>query len=115
MEDWGADYLPVTSRPLIFLFRNAPGLQIKHVMLGWRVCRAKFARKMFVSYEFSYEKCSEISPIFLSLYFVGEKNSRKIPAKCPAQFPFKASKTFYQRASAGAQGECNDFEKNGNA
>ena len=45
------------------------------------------ARKKELSYEFSYKECSEISPKFVSLYFVGEKISCKIPAKFPAEFP----------------------------
>ena len=37
---------------------------------------------------------------FLSLYLVGPKESRKIPAKSPAKFPYQKSKKVHRRASA---------------
>ena len=40
-----------------------------------------------------------------SLYSVGQKKSRKIPAKFPTKFPCEKSKKVHRRASAGAQGE----------
>ena len=33
------------------------------------------------------ENAPKLSPMFLSLYFMGPKKSRKIPAKFPAKFP----------------------------
>ena len=71
------------------------------------MCRVNFARKIFLTYEFSYEKCSEIFSEFLSLYFVGQRKSRKIPAKSPTKFPCEKIKKIHRRASAGAQGENN--------
>ena len=64
------------------------GQKSTYILLRWRVCRVNFARKIFVlSYDFSYEKCSEISPEILSLYSVGQEKSSKIPAKFPTKFP----------------------------
>ena len=45
--------------------------------LRWHICRAKFGTKdFFSSYEFSYEKCSEIFPEIFEALFCG---SEKIP------------------------------------
>ena len=75
----------------------------RHFMLRWRVCRAKLARNTFLSYEFSYEKCSEISPNFFSLYLVGpEKSSETHKISCKISLRKPKS---HRRASAGAQGE----------
>ena len=61
---------------------------------------------MFLSYEFSYEKCSECFPnIFEPFNFVGPKKSpAKFPPKFPPNFPAKTIK-IHRRASAGAQRE----------
>ena len=57
---------------------------------------------IFLSYEFSHEKCSDICPeMFEPLFCVGLEKSRKI---IPAKFPCPKSKN-HARASAGAQGE----------
>ena len=76
-------------------------------------CKIKVARlqsefctkDFFLSYEFS---CPEIFPEFLSLSSVGQKKSRKIPAKFPTKFPkfpCEKSRKIHRRASAGAQRE----------
>ena len=49
---------------------------------------------MFLIYEFSYEKCSEIFLKMLSLYSVGQKKSCKVPATFPTNFPAKNLKEF---------------------
>ena len=44
--------------------------------------------RSFSSYEFSYEKCSEIFPeIFEPLFFGSEKNPGKFPTNFPLNFP----------------------------
>ena len=75
--------------------------------------QSEFCTKdFFSSYEFSYEKCSDIFPEFFEPLFCG---SEKIPAKFPTKFPKfpgEKSKKNHRRASAGAQGEKsspNDF------
>ena len=70
------------------------------LLLKWHVCRANFARKIFIEPRISYEKYSEISPKLLSLSFVRKK---KNPTQFP-QFPCEKSKKNHQRAFAGAQG-----------
>ena len=74
---------------------------------GWHVCRTKLALNIcFLRHEFSHERCSEFfSPKILSLYFVGQKKSRKNPAEFPAKFPSPKSKKIHRQASAGAPGE----------
>ena len=58
--------------------------------------QSEFGTKdLFLIYEFSYEKCYEMLPEMLSLYFCGWEKIRKIPAK----FPTQDSKTFHRRAS----------------
>ena len=58
------------------------------VSLGWHVCRVNFVTKDFLSYEFSYEKCSEIFPgIFEPLFCGSEKNPGKFPPNFPLNFP----------------------------
>ena len=54
--------------------------------------------------KFPTKDALKISPKVLSLYFVGPKQSHKIPAKFPTNFPCKKSKV-HRQASAGAQGE----------
>ena len=44
-------------------------------MLRWHVCRVNFARKIFLSHEFSYEKCSEIFPEIFEPLFCGSEKS----------------------------------------
>ena len=90
-----------------FCFENCSPTKARndtHKLLRWHVCRANFARKTFLSYELSYEKCSEIFPEFFGPLFCGSEKSRKIPAKYPAKFPCKKLKT-HRWASAGEQGE----------
>ena len=65
----------------------------------------KLARNIFLSYEFSHEKCSENFPEIFEPLFCGSEKSRKIPAKIPTKFPSQKSKKIHRRASAGAQGE----------
>ena len=49
--------------------------------LRWHVCRANFARMIVIELRMSCEKCSKLSPKFLSLYSVGPtkipQNSRQ--------------------------------------
>ena len=53
--------------------------------------QSEFCTKEFLlSYEFSYEKCSEIFPKIVEPLFCG---SRKVPAKFPNKFPCEKSKT----------------------
>ena len=70
----------------------------------------EFCTKIFLSYEFSYEKCSEISPEFFEpLFCVSEKNpakSRKFPPNFPPNFPnFPAKNKKNHRRASAAQGE----------
>ena len=51
--------------------------------LGWHICRTELARKISLSYEHSYEKCSEIFLEIVELYLWVRKN----PAKSPPNFP----------------------------
>ena len=55
-----------------------------NILLRWHVCRVNFARKIFSSHVFSYEKCSEIFPENFEPLFCG---SEKIPGKFPPNFP----------------------------
>ena len=61
-------------------------------------------QRFISNYEISHEKCSETSPNFLSLHFVGPKKFRKFPPDFPQNFPPK-NKRIHRRASARAQGE----------
>ena len=71
-------------------------------MLRWHVCRVNFARKIFFELRYLLTKNAPNFPRnCLSLYSVGQKKSRKIPAK----FPCKNQKKNHRRASAGAQAE----------
>ena len=61
--------------------KHAPPSQTASLKIGtclrWHVCRVNFARKIFfLSHEFSYEKCPEISPESFEPLFCG---SEKIP------------------------------------
>ena len=62
-------------------------------------------KDFFRGTNFLTKNAPKFSPKFSSLYFVGPKKSRKIPAKFPAKFPSQKSKKFHWRASAGAPGE----------
>ena len=62
-------------------------------------------KDFFRGTNFLTKNAPKFSPKFLSLYFVGQKKSRKIPGKFPAKFPSQKSKKIHQRASAGAPGE----------
>ena len=66
-------------------------------------------KDFFWGTNFLTKNAPNFSPKILSLYFVGQKKSRKIPAKFPAKFPSPKSKKIHRRASAGAPGE--DFCK----
>ena len=56
--------------------------------LRWHVCRANFARKIFLSYtNFLTKNVLKFPPKCLCLYSVGQKKSRKILAKFPTKFP----------------------------
>ena len=74
-------------------------------LFKWHGCRVNFARKIFFSYEFSYEKCSDISSKCLEPLFGVSEKSREIPSKFPIKFPSEKAKKNHRRASAGAQGE----------
>ena len=59
-------------------------------LLGWRVCRTKFAQKMFFELRnFSRRMLRKFPRIFEPLYLVGPKKSCKAPAKSSAKFPRK--------------------------
>ena len=62
-------------------------LRARQSLLRWHVCRVNFARKIFSSHEFSYEKCSEIFPENFEPLFCG---SEKIPGKFPPNFPLNS-------------------------
>ena len=58
-------------------------------MFRWHVCRVNLTRKMFLSYEFSYENFPEM----LSLHFVWiRKNPARFPPNFPPDFPAKIKK-----------------------
>ena len=65
-------------------------------------------KDFFPSHESSHEKCAEsfVSEFFEPL-FVGQKKSRKIPAKFPSPIspPQNVRKQIHRRASAGSPGE----------
>ena len=48
-------------------------------------------KEFFLSYEFSYEKCSDISPESVEPFFCGSENPAKFPTKFP-KFPCEQSK-----------------------
>ena len=57
-------------------------------LLRWHGCRVNFARKIFFwATNFLTKNAPKFPPTFLSLYSVGQKRSRKIPAKIPTKFP----------------------------
>ena len=91
--------------------RESPGFPSwLSTVLARHVCRVNFARKIFFFWatNFLTKNVPKFSPKFLSLYSVGQKKSRKIPAKFPTRFPkfpCEKSKKIHRRASAGAQGE----------
>ena len=58
-----------------------------HVFKVARLQSEFCTRDSFFAYEFSYEKCSEISPNFLSFRSVGQKNPAKLPPNFPPNFP----------------------------
>ena len=81
--------------------------------LRWHVCRVNFARKIFSSHEFSYEKCSEIFPEIFEPLFCGSEKSpenslqishsifhislRKIKKKSPTSFCRSAGRKIQYR------------------
>ena len=78
------------------------------ISLGRHVCRAKFARITFSSYEISHENARKFSPAFFfepSLR-VSEKRSCKIPAKLPAKFLCTKSKKSPTSFSRRAGNSC---------
>ena len=58
-------------------------------------------KDFFRGTNFLTKNAPKFSPMFLSLYFMGRKKSRNIPAKFPTKFPSPESKKIHQRASAG--------------
>ena len=73
--------------------------------LRWHICRVNFARKMFLSYEFSYERKLQNFPRYFWAFILWV---RKNPAKFPPnshQISLRKIKKNQRRASAGAQGE----------
>ena len=73
-----------------------------------RVARlqSEFCPKYFLlATNFLAKNAPIFSPNCLSLYFVGQKKSRQIPAKFAAELPSPKSKKNHRRASAGGQGE----------
>ena len=73
--------------------QDPKSLIFKKVLLRWHVCRANFARNVFLSCEFSYEKCSKISPKFLRLYLVGPKILQNSHQISPPNLPVKNQKS----------------------
>ena len=65
------------------------------------VCTKDFFRAT----KFVTKNAPKFSPKIFSLHSVGQKKSRKIPAKFPTKFPCEKSKKVRRRASAGVQGE----------
>ena len=66
-----------------------------HSVLRWHVhmSRVNFARKIFIELRIFVRKVlRNVPPTILSLYSVGQKKSREIPAKCPTKFPCEKSK-----------------------
>ena len=54
--------------------------------LRWHVCRVNFARKIFFELRiFLRKNAPKFSPNILSLYSMGQKKIRKIPAKFPCE------------------------------
>ena len=51
-------------------------------------------KDFFRGTNFLTKNAPKFSPNILSLYFVGQKKSRKIPGKFPAKFPPQKSKKF---------------------
>ena len=63
---------------------------VKAVRLQSEFC----TKDLCSSYEFSYEKCSEIFPEIFEPLFCGSEKSHKIPAKFPTKFPkFRCEKS----------------------
>ena len=55
-------------------------------MLRWHICRANFARMIFcLSYEISYEDCSEIFPKEFVPLFCRSQKIHKIPVEFPRE------------------------------
>ena len=77
------------------------------LLLGWHVCRMKFARMRFLFFEL--RNFPKRLWIIARLYFVGPKKSHNIPTK----FPCKKSRKICRRASAGAQAD--NFGADGNS
>ena len=63
-------------------------------LLGWHVCRTKFARNSFFELRNFSRKTLRNFPQMLSLYFVGLKKSCKIPSKFPTESPSQTSKKY---------------------
>ena len=80
---------------------NIDCLEKRFITIHFRVARLQkdFLREIvLLSYELSYEECSEMfEPLCC-----GSTKSSKIPDKILTQFPCKK---YHRRASAGAQGE----------
>ena len=99
--------------PPIFCLRGRPtkgvaevrSTKISTTLLGRHVCRTKLARKIFSSHKYSHEKCSEITPKCLSLYFMGPKKHPAKSCQISCKIFLPKIKKNHRRASAGEQGE----------
>ena len=68
---------------------TASGLEPSGLVLRCASAENNLTQKIFFGYEFLMKNAPKFSPIFLSLYLVGPKKSRKIHAISPPKIPAK--------------------------
>ena len=90
--------------------RNPRNININCVIIAAPIVsvarlQTEVGTKNVSSYEISDEKCSEIFPKCLGLYFVGPKNPAKFPPNFPLNLPANIKTKFIDELLQGAQGQ----------